>query len=154
MRISRTSTHCVRSNDATGRTHTPLVNVRSIKHVLDEAGAVLGVQVGLKFAPGEIIIPEETADHLCRIAVDAVTVAARKNDCGTVDVSLTVEDGVLRLTIAGDGDGLWVAAEQASREATQMIAYRVRLLGGTLRNEPGVRFGTRTCITLRISRAA
>jgi signal transduction histidine kinase len=126
----------------------------AISRLVNEASIALNVSIAMKSDPTDIIVPEDTADHLCRIAVEAVTAAARRSGCANIDVELRVQDGVLRLTIADDGNEVATEAGTAEHHAFQMIAYRARLLGGSVHIEPGLRFGGRTSVTVPVTKAA
>jgi signal transduction histidine kinase len=126
----------------------------AIARLVGEASSALKVGITMKSDPTDIIVPEDTADHLCRIAVEAVTVAARHSGCANIEVELRVQDGVLRLTIADDGSEVATGADNAGDHAAQMIAYRARLLGGSVHIESGPRRGTRTSVTVPVTRAA
>jgi len=126
----------------------------AMARLLDEASTALKVSIAMKSHPADIIVPEDTADHLCRIVVDAVTAAARQEGCTSITVELRLQEGVLRLTIEDDGSELDVAGSMAEHHASQMMAYRASLLGGSVHVESGSQVGTRTCLTLRLTRAA
>jgi len=122
--------------------------------LLDEAATALNVHIAMKSHPADIVVPEGTADPLCRIVVDAVTSAARQEGCANITVELRIQDGVLRLTIEDDRCELPMAGGTAEHHASQLIAYRARLLGGSVHVESGAQAGTRTCLTLRLTQAA
>jgi signal transduction histidine kinase len=125
----------------------------AIARLVEEASTGLNVRVSMTSDPPDIIVPEDTADHLCRIAVEAVVAAAKHRSCTSIDVELRVRDGVLQLTIADDGRAVAIGADGAGSQAAQMIAYRVRLLGGSVQVEPGTGAGTRTGVSVPLTRA-
>ena len=104
--------------------------------------------------PSDIIVSEDTADHLCRIAVESVTAAARQPGCRHVSVKLRIQDADLLLTVSADGDGVASDGSQEKHEVGEMIAYRVRLLGGSaqVEREPGR--GSKTSVTVPLSNRA
>jgi signal transduction histidine kinase len=63
------------------------------------------VEVKIDVPNDRIKLPEDTGQHLLRIAQEAVTNALRHADAKTIWLSLHVEPGQLRLKVADDGCG-------------------------------------------------
>jgi signal transduction histidine kinase len=126
----------------------------AIGRLADEASAALNVEISMQSDPADIMVSEDTADHLCRIAVEAVTTTARRPGCRRVEVELRIEEGVLRLTVTGDGDVVASETAHAGHDVGEMLAYRVRLLGGNaqIQREPGR--GRRTSVTVPMTKRA
>jgi len=103
----------------------------------------LRVRVTSSSQPADIRAPDLVADHLYRIAHEAVTNAARHSGCRHVGIDLRREAGALCLTVTDDGAGFADAERSSDRLGVRMMAYRARLLGGTLRFEPVKGGGTR-----------
>lgn len=103
----------------------------------------LRIRVTSSSQPADIRAPDLVADHLYRIAYEAVTNAARHSGCREVTIDLRREAGTLCLTVTDDGAGFADAERSADGLGTRMMAYRARLLGGTVRFEPVPGGGTR-----------
>jgi len=126
----------------------------AIARLAADASTGLQVEIAVKSDPTDIIVAEGVADQLCWIAFEAVTAAARYRACAHIDVELRVQDGLLRLTIADDGREVATEGDNAESHAAQMIAYRARLVGGSLDVEPRPRRGTRISVKIPLAKAA
>jgi len=93
--------------------------------------------------PADIRAPDEVADHLYRIAVEALTNAARHSGCRTVSIALRELPSDIHLVIADDGTGLSTDPATGDGLGLKMMGYRARILSGTLSidSKPGI--GTR-----------
>ena len=108
----------------------------------------LRVRVTNSSQPADIRAPDMVADHLYRIAYEAVTNAARHSGCKRVAIELRREAGALCLAVSDDGVGFADAERSTSGLGVRMMAYRARLLGGSLRFEPVPGGGTRVVATV------
>lgn len=96
-------------------------------------------------------IPRAVATGFYRIAQEALRNAAKHSGAKTVTVTLSCQQGILRLAIADDGRGFDVESQEAS-PGIGMISMRerTRLIDGKLsvESEPGE--GTRLAVEARI----
>lgn len=90
---------------------------------------------------------DERADHLYRIAREAVVNAARHSGAQSVRIALRREDPGVVLTVDDDGSGIDASASQGGF-GLPMIAYRARMLGGESRILARAEGGTRVRVEL------
>ena len=88
------------------------------------------------------------ADHLYRIALEAVRNARRHSEGSYVSVALRVARGELNLDIADDGDGISSTNQQGHGFGLRLMAYRARVIGATLTIANRVGGGTRVQVTI------
>jgi len=100
--------------------------------------------------PPTAYVDAEVANHLYRIAQEAVTNAVKHGRAGAVRLHLSAARNKLRLTIADDGCGM--AATQSDSRSEQRVnqgmglrimRYRARIARGDVRFECGQPSGTR-----------
>ena len=84
-----------------------------------------------------------SAVHLFRIAQEAVGNATRHARPRRIEIRLSKEDGHVRLEIWNDGRPLPSPGSHSIGLGRRIMAYRARLLGGTVALEPAVPVGTR-----------
>jgi signal transduction histidine kinase len=102
-------------------------------------------------ATGDVSVPDpETAQHLYRIAQEAVSNAARHAHARRIAVELHGGDDGLLLQVEDDGDGLPVDVPSAGM-GLRTMAYRARLLDGQFTVTPAGTGGTR--VSCRVPRA-
>jgi signal transduction histidine kinase len=111
---------------------------RAIGRLAVEAGRRLHLEIAAHSEPMEIVVPEETADHLYRIVFEAITNAARHSACSRIDIFLQLRQGELHLRVEDNGSGLPPNGIETTGFGLKTMAYRARLLGGTFALEPGV----------------
>jgi signal transduction histidine kinase len=85
----------------------------------------------------------EIANHLYRIAQEAVTNAVRHGRAQNVQLHLTSARGKVRLVIADDGSGMPASAIDAPGMGLKIMRYRARMVGGEVRFESSKPRGTR-----------
>ena len=85
----------------------------------------------------------ELANHLYRIAQEAVRNAVRHGQARTIRLHLHVARAKVRLTVTDDGTGMPAHAEQAPGMGLKTMRYRARMLGGEVRFERSTPNGTR-----------
>src|SRR5882672_78065 len=96
----------------------------------------------------ELTLDEATANHLYRIAQEAVTNAVRHGHASLIAVQLIVEERNVRLTITDDGVGLPDGPADEPRHSVsgmglKIMAYRARMIDGEVTVERLREGGTR-----------
>jgi len=93
-------------------------------------------------------IDDFCADHLHRIAQEAVSNAVRHGGCAHIEISLCRVGTDIQLEIADDGRGFGVLAPEHPGIGLRLMQYRARIIGATLhvQHEPGE--GTRVSVTV------
>ena len=126
----------------------------ALDRLAHDAERRLRVRVVSASQPAEIRVPDLVADHLYRIAYEAVTNAARHSGCRRIGIELRRDASVLRLTVTDDGTGFAGGGRSPEALGLRTMAYRARLLGGTLRFEPVPAGGTRVVASVPIAGVA
>ena len=85
----------------------------------------------------------ELANHLYRIAQEAVRNAVRHGQARTIRLHLHGARAKVRLTVTDDGIGMPVDAVDAAGMGLKIMRYRARILGGEVRFERAEPQGTR-----------
>lgn len=85
----------------------------------------------------------ELANHLYRIAQEAVRNAVRHGNARFIRLHLSIARGKVRLVIADDGSGLPAQALEAPGMGLKIMRYRARMVGGEVRFEAAEPQGTR-----------
>jgi PAS domain S-box-containing protein len=106
------------------------------------AGGTAAVRCTVSDAVPEDLEPL-VADHLYRIAQEAVTNALRHSAATCVTVALDATDAGLRLAVDDDGTGVDPAAELGPGLGLKIMRYRAEQIGGTLVIGPAAGGGTR-----------
>jgi signal transduction histidine kinase len=99
----------------------------------------------------DLALDENAADHLYRIAREAVSNAVRHGNCRRVEVSLSAGEESLALRIEDDGRGRPEPTRAATGLGIRLMDYRARILGGTFAIGARAPTGTRVavCVPLR-----
>ena len=103
-----------------------------------------GVQVAFshRLQPGKQL-GAELANHLYRIAQEAVRNAVRHGQARTIRLHLAVARAKVRLAVTDDGIGLPQRAMDATGMGLKIMEYRARMLGGEVHFERVEPAGTR-----------
>jgi PAS domain S-box-containing protein len=96
----------------------------------------------------QLTLDEPTANHLYRIAQEAVTNAVRHGRATVISVQLVVEERHVRLTVSDNGVGLPVESPDGPQHASsgmglKIMAYRARMIDGEVTVERLSEGGTR-----------
>jgi signal transduction histidine kinase len=98
---------------------------------------------------GPCLVPDNNvATHLYRIAQEAISNAVKHGRARTVIVDLAVSQRRISLTINDDGIGLKLTNDASVGMGLRTMDYRARVLGGTLRAQPGSKGGTMVVCTV------
>jgi signal transduction histidine kinase len=108
------------------------------------AADIYGVQVMFSHrAPTGRLLNAEIANHLYRIAQEAVSNAVRHGKARTIRLHLSIVRAKVRLTITDDGSGMPANALDAAGMGLKTMRYRARMLGGEVQFERLKPTGTR-----------
>jgi signal transduction histidine kinase len=124
----------------------------SIEGALENLSAEMCAQYAVKVqvhcdVDGAEIDPT-AADHLYRIAVEAMNNALRHSGCSAVEIGLSCDPRVLTLFVADNGSGFRYGRVADMGLGLRMMGYRARSLGGSLRVEAQPAGGTRILVTV------
>ena len=147
--ITRLVSNAIESTRALARGLSPVNLERGgLKDALDglamHAAEIYGVQVICthRLDAGRPLTAE-LANHLYRIAQEAVRNAVRHGQARTIRLHLHGARAKVRLTVTDDGLGMPPDAECASGMGLKIMRYRARILGGEVRFERSSPTGTR-----------
>ena len=87
-------------------------------------------------------------EHVYRIVQESLNNAARHSNCGCVDIELNSKGGRLELIVADDGTNVRDGVESGSGLGLRMIAYRVRMMGGSLQFGNSASGGMRVAVSI------
>jgi len=105
---------------------------------------VYGVEVSFSHrAPTGRLLNAEVANHLYRIAQEAVSNAARHGKARSIGLHLNIARAKVRLTITDDGIGMPETALDAAGMGLKTMRYRARMMGGEVQFERAEPTGTR-----------
>jgi PAS domain S-box-containing protein len=93
--------------------------------------------------PVTMSLDDEMANHLYRIAQEAITNAVKHGKAKSVRLHLSAVHGRVRLSIVDDGTGLPADADSASGMGLRIMRYRARIARGDVRIEHSEPHGTR-----------
>jgi signal transduction histidine kinase len=95
-------------------------------------------------------IDSATGEQLYRIAAEAVQNARRHAACTRIQVSLTIEPGVLVLSVADNGNGcrLEDASVVGRGSGLRIMKYRAKIVGAALQIDSNPTVGTRVTATM------
>jgi len=85
---------------------------------------------------------EARADHLYRVAQEAVTNAIKHGHAGNIAIGLAVVMGGGVLTIRDDGRGFDVSPKSQSGLGLRIMSYRAKMIGGSLSVQSSLNGGT------------
>lgn len=113
-----------------------------------------GVQVSLRASGDDSRLDSSSADHLYRIAQEAMANSIKHGRADHIAVSLINHAGRTELSISDNGNGMAVAL-QTDGMGLKVMRYRAHLMGGTLEIGRSAEGGTRVhCTLLQSSDAA
>lgn len=147
--ITKLVNNAVESTRALARGLSPVNLERGgLKDALDalamHARELYGVQVAFAHrTQGAKPLSPELANHLYRIAQEAIRNAVRHGKARIIRLHLSIARGKVRLVIADDGNGLPAQALEAPGIGLKIMRYRARMVGGEVRFEAAEPQGTR-----------
>jgi signal transduction histidine kinase len=90
-----------------------------------------------------VITNEDIVIHLFRIAQEAIRNVVKHAAASHIEVSLRLEEKMLRLMIEDDGNGLSVPNGERKGLGLRIMSYRAKLIGGEFKTEHPAKRGTR-----------
>jgi signal transduction histidine kinase len=105
----------------------------------------LDVHCRMKVAP-ERLLSEATANHLYRIAQEALTNTARHARASAVAIYLLVTPNKFLLRITDDGVGIADTLKEGSGMGLKIMKYRASMIGATFEIIPKQPHGTMICV--------
>jgi hypothetical protein len=123
--------------------------VHALRGLAARAREMYGVEVRLRIRIWpQLTLDEPTANHLYRIAQEAVTNAVRHGRASKISVQLVVEERNVRLTISDNGVGLPAETSDEPQHGSsgmglKIMAYRARMIDGEVTVERLSEGGTR-----------
>lgn len=122
---------------------------RALEKLVQECGERSGLFIDFVTTDGPIILDEDTADQLYRIAREAINNAVRHAECGRIIVDLYRHDGTLTLAVQDDGRGFPTASVSGEGFGLRIMQYRSRMIGATLQIGPAQGGGTQVRVDVR-----
>lgn len=123
----------------------------ALRRLVRDIGNKLPVYVHVEPLLGALLIDELPADHLYRIAREAVQNSIRHGSCSQIDVTLQVLDDYLVLEVADDGVGYEAYAAADGGLGLRMMEYRARVIGATFEIAKRDAGGTMVRASVRLS---
>ena len=122
----------------------------ALRTLADTAGHEVPVRVDVAPTLEDSVLGDFPADHLCRIATEAVHNAVRHSRCTRIDIALAVAGTDLVLTVSDNGSGLQQGMERRKDQGLglRLMHYRARMIGG--RCSIGMAPGGGTRIEVRV----
>jgi PAS domain S-box-containing protein len=119
----------------------------ALRSLADRSRDVYGLDVHcrLRVAP-ERPLSEATANHLYRIAQEALTNTARHARASAVAIFLLVTPGKFLLRITDDGVGIADPSKEGSGMGLKIMKYRASMIGATFEILPNHPHGTVICV--------
>ena len=147
--ITRLVSNAIESTRALARGLSPVNLERgglqdALEGLAMNAAEIYGVQIACTHRlGGSRPLTAELANHLYRIAQEAVRNAVRHGQARSIRLHLHGARAKVRLTITDDGTGMPPQAEDAPGLGLKIMRYRARILGGEVRFERSTPNGTR-----------
>jgi PAS domain S-box-containing protein len=147
--ITRLVSNAIESTRALARGLSPVNLERGVlqdalEGLAMHAAELYGVQIICTHRVNTIRpLSAELANHLYRIAQEAVRNAVRHGQARTIRLHLHGSRAKVRLTVTDDGVGMPADAVDAAGMGLKIMRYRARILGGEVRFERGEAGGTR-----------
>jgi two-component system CheB/CheR fusion protein len=148
--ISKISSHlreAIRQSKALARGLSPVdLQANGLMSALEELASNVSAMFRVKCAfrcPAPVLIRDNAvATHLFRIAQEATTNAVKHGHAKQIEIGLRHRNGEVSLTVADNGSGFDAVKERGKGMGLSSMAYRARLVGGSLKVEPAKGEGT------------
>jgi PAS domain S-box-containing protein len=107
-----------------------------------EVEDLFGIVCRFECAEPVLIHDDSVATHLYHIAQEAVHNAIKHGHCREAVISLSAEEGHGTLAVRDDGCGISAGVSASPGIGLQIMSYRAKMIGGTLRVEKAAGRGT------------
>ena len=114
----------------------------ALEHWAGEVSELFHVACRFECRDPVLVHDEALADHLYRLAQEAVTNAIKHGRARNITIGLAVVKGGGVLTIRDDGCGFDVASESQSGLGLRTMNYRAKMIGGSLSVQSSPNGGT------------
>ncbi len=111
-----------------------------------------GVICEVKWQENLVILNEDVVMHFFRIAQEAIQNAVKHAEPSQIEVSLRRIDGIVRLAIEDNGNGLPLATKPPKGLGLRIMAYRAGIIGGELKIENPPTGGTRIICSIPVEK--
>ena len=119
---------------------------RGLQYALEDlahvSGRLLGIDCSLICEDPVSVFDNTRANHLYRIAQEAINNATRHGKATVVNIRLSNADGLIRLSIEDNGVGLPLPLPASRGMGLSIMQYRARMVGGQLEIAPRPGGGT------------
>jgi PAS domain S-box-containing protein len=113
----------------------------ALEGLASESTARTGIDISFRDQASAESVADSAADHLYRIAEEAVANALAHSGCSRIEIALT--EGRDRVTLAVSDNGNGASPVRGRGLGLRIIGYRARILGGTVSVESLAGIGTR-----------
>jgi PAS domain S-box-containing protein len=114
----------------------------ALQHYASEVSELFHVSCRLECSDPILVHDDTLADHLHRLAQEAVTNAVKHGRARSITIGLAVVKGGGVLTIRDDGRGFDAAHRNESGLGMRIMSYRAKMIGGSLSVQSSVSGGT------------
>lgn len=122
----------------------------ALRRLVRDIGITPSVHVDVDPLLDDLIIDELPADHLFRIAREAVQNSIRHGACSQIDVRLQLLDESLILVVSDDGVGYGNRASTDRGFGLQLMEYRARVIGAAFEIALRAEGGTVVRVSVRL----
>jgi signal transduction histidine kinase len=116
--------------------------VSALEHYAGEVSELFHVTCRLECSDPVLVHDEALADHLHRLAQEAVTNAVKHGHARNIIIGLALVKGGGVLTIRDDGCGFDVVPRSESGLGMRIMSYRAKMIGGSLSVQSSLNGGT------------
>ena len=117
----------------------------ALRELAAQGASVFGVDSRFHYPKQVLVHDSEAANHLYRIAQEAMQNAVRHGQAKRIVLGLTRTGKVIQLKIVDNGKGIGKSSPTKKGLGLRIMQYRAGLLQGTVSLRPGRRGGTEVC---------
>jgi signal transduction histidine kinase len=123
----------------------------ALRRLAQESSSTIPIRVAVDPELDEHVLDDFSADHVYRIAQEAVANSVRHSACASIDIELRRMAGTLLLNVTDNGRGVDLQTSTDSGLGVRLMEYRARMIGGSLRFVSAPGGGTRVELTMPMS---
>jgi PAS domain S-box-containing protein len=120
----------------------------ALQRLVPESNTSVSVRLDIDPAFDTYIVGDIYADHLYRIAHEAVSNALRHSGCTGIDIGLRRLDSAVVLSVSDDGRGFCEPFPEHTGLGLRLMEYRARIVGGSLSVDSAPGSGTRVKVVM------